>query len=70
MYFSQIGLWAGVLSLLQITTARPTSEGLPSESVVTNTANVNTLDGEVVSNGNGTRIRTFPNTTSGSSGTN
>ena len=71
MHFSQTGLWAGVLSLLQATTARPVADALPQSSTVeTNTANVNTLDGEVVSNGNGTRIQTFPNTTTGRSGTN
>ena len=73
MHFSQITICAGVLSFLQAVTARPVVDGIISESAppgaAPSTTEVNTVDGEVVSTANGTEIQTFPNTTTGSSGT-
>ena len=78
MHFSQIALWAGVLSLLQATTARPAvpkasteaGTGLSSTAVTgSGSGAVNILDGEVIARGNGTEIQTFPNTSTTSSGT-
>lgn len=78
MHFSQIALWAGLLSLLQATTARPLVGRLPQKSSsseteqttngLSGTEAINTMNGDVVSTGNGTEIQTFANSSAPSSG--
>ena len=73
MHSSQIALCAAVLLFLQAVAARPAVNGPEISTGVTaaGARDIDTIDGEVVSDGNGTEIQSFPNTTSStSSGTN